>query len=76
MKLTEDQHLYLREQTVSRRLLAGWTMQRIWAVRAELLELGMIVPDDCGAAIISEAGLLAVNSPQARRILRARQRQQ
>ena len=74
MRLTEDQHLYLREQTVSKRLLAGWTLQRIWEVREELLDLGMIVPDDCGCAIISDAGLLAVNTPQARRILRARQK--
>ena len=74
MKLTNDQHLYLREQTSSKSLLADWTLQRTWEVRGELLELGMMVPDDCGAAIISEAGLLAVNSPQARRILRARQK--
>ncbi len=69
--LTNDQHLFLRNKTVSKDLLHGWTLKQTWAVRDELLELGLLF-DDSGWCSISDAGLLAVNSPQARRILRAR----
>ena len=69
--LTNDQHLFLRNMTVAKDLIGNWSLKQTWAVRDELLELGLLF-DDNGWLAISDAGLLAVNSPQARRILRAR----
>jgi len=69
--LTADQRLFLHDMTVKKDLLRDWTLKQTWAVRDELLNLGLIA-NDFGWAVISDEGLRALDTPNARKMLRAR----
>jgi hypothetical protein len=69
--LTDDQRLFLHDLTVKKDLLPDWTFTKIAAVRTELLDLGLLT-DDFGWVVVADEGLRALDTPHARRILRAR----
>lgn len=69
--LTDDQRLLLHDLTVKKDMTPGWTFEQIAAVRTELLGLGLLGLDG-GWIVVTDEGLRALDTPGARRILRAR----